>query len=353
MRTYHHLTGKKEERSGIALIIVMIVIVVLGILAGGFAYSMKVETKLAANSGSDGDLELLGRSGVELARYVLGQQLGIPQEGAYDALTQKWAGGPGGTNDDILADIDLDHNELGQGSFSVKIKDLERKFNINFANEEMLHQALQLVGADAASLSTVTDSIMDWIDRDNDARISGAETEDYLRLVPGHPYRAKNGPIDDISELLLVKGMTKELYWGFSANPGAPAADTSMASSMGLSSGSPVGLYDLFTSMSAGPVNVNTASAEVLQLIPGLDPGMAQAIISERSNLPFDNIGLLASVPGMSPDVVRAVSGRLGVRSVNFEVEVTARIGRAERKYVALIHRNNRQDLPIVYFRYK
>ena len=57
------------QRSGSAespMIIVMIVTVVLGILAGGFAYSMKVETKLAQNSGFEGDLEWLGRSGVEL-----------------------------------------------------------------------------------------------------------------------------------------------------------------------------------------------------------------------------------------------------------------------------------------------
>jgi Tfp pilus assembly protein PilX len=42
------------------LIIVMIVIVVLGILAAGLAYSMKVETTLARNAGADP--ELGGRS---------------------------------------------------------------------------------------------------------------------------------------------------------------------------------------------------------------------------------------------------------------------------------------------------
>ncbi|MBI3192749.1 MAG: hypothetical protein HYZ36_08795, partial [Pedosphaera parvula] len=61
-----------HSRQGIALILVMMVIFVLGILAGGFAYSMKVETKLARNAGDESELEWLGRSGVELARYVLG-----------------------------------------------------------------------------------------------------------------------------------------------------------------------------------------------------------------------------------------------------------------------------------------
>jgi len=39
----------RQRTSGIALIIVMICITVLSILAAGFAYAMKVETKLAMN----------------------------------------------------------------------------------------------------------------------------------------------------------------------------------------------------------------------------------------------------------------------------------------------------------------
>src|SRR5687768_8482616 len=103
-----------QGQSGIALIIVMIVIVVLAVLAGGFAYSMKVETRLARNSSFDSDMENLGRSGVELARYVLAMHLRIPLQGAYTALNQKWANGPATTNE-LLVSIDLDNNPLGPG----------------------------------------------------------------------------------------------------------------------------------------------------------------------------------------------------------------------------------------------
>ena len=44
---------------GIALIIVMIVIIVLGILAGGFAYSMKVETTLARNANFEPNAQVM------------------------------------------------------------------------------------------------------------------------------------------------------------------------------------------------------------------------------------------------------------------------------------------------------
>src|SRR5256885_11102915 len=152
---------------GIAVIIVMMVIVVFGLLAAGLAYSMKVEMKLARNVESEGDLEWLGRSGVELARYVLAQQLNIPGEAGFDALNQKWAGGPGGTND-LLAEISLENNQLGRGRFTVKIIDLERKVNINFADRQVLQRAMELLGVDSFDASRILDSIEDWRDPNAD-----------------------------------------------------------------------------------------------------------------------------------------------------------------------------------------
>src|SRR5437762_5445085 len=200
-----------QRSPGIALIIVMMVIVVLGILAAGLAYSMKVEMKLARNVDSEGELEWLGRSGVELARYVLAQQLNIPTEAGFTALNQKWAGGTGGTNE-LLADISLENNLLGRGKFSVRIIDLERKVNLNFASRQMIQQALESIGVDSFDASTILDSIEDWTDPNSDPHLNGAESDYYLNLP--QPYVAKNGPFDDVSELLLIRGITPEMYGG-------------------------------------------------------------------------------------------------------------------------------------------
>ena len=67
-----------QPARGIAMIIVMVVILVLAGLAGGFVYSMKVETQLARNNSFESDFQWLGRSGVELARYVLAMELQTP-----------------------------------------------------------------------------------------------------------------------------------------------------------------------------------------------------------------------------------------------------------------------------------
>ena len=63
-----------RRQAGIALIITLLIVMVFGILAGGFAYSMKVETKLARNASHNVEAEWLGRSGIELARYILAQE---------------------------------------------------------------------------------------------------------------------------------------------------------------------------------------------------------------------------------------------------------------------------------------
>ena len=209
---------------GIALIIVMIAIFVLSVMAAIFATSMKVETKLAQNAEHDQQLLWLGRSGVELARYVLSEQMTIPNE-PYDSLNQIWAGGPGGIGESNspLAGISLDNYQVGDGTVSVKIVDLERKVNINTVNPAELQQALTLMGVGADGISVISDSILDWIGPPNDPRPAGAESDYYQSLNP--PYYAKNAPMDDLSELLLVKGIRDhpEIYWGGSPTNHAPA----------------------------------------------------------------------------------------------------------------------------------
>src|SRR5688572_20361607 len=269
----------QKHSAGIALIIVLVVIVALGILAGGFAYTMKVETKLARNASFDVEFEWLARSGIELAKYVLGQNSMGPQ-GQVDSLNQKWAGGPGSTNDP-LGDLPLDNYQLGNATISVKIEDNDRKFNINVADEIILRQAMTLIGMDASISSTIIDSILDWRDPDDDPHNSGTETDTYETFSP--PYFAKNGPIDDLTELLLIRGVTPAMYWGSGAAGHAAVLNRPAAQSNFEEPVYVIGLKDLFTPLSSRLVNINTTTATVLRVFPGIDDNIAQAIITGRS----------------------------------------------------------------------
>jgi general secretion pathway protein K len=349
---------RPSGRRGIALIIVMVVILVLGILAGGFSYTMRVETRLAGNTMLETDLFWLGRSGVEMARYLVGQQLMLTPQ--FTILNQKWAGGEGNTNDH-LTEIQLENNELGAGHFSLKITDCERKFNINFvpANQPILQNALLMLGLDITASSSISDSILDWMDPDDLARLSGAESSDYyLRL--DRPYFAKNGPITDLSELLLVQGITPELFFGQGAssaltrNP-APGGTSLGGSFFGVASFSG-GLADLFTTVGGPGVNINTASVEVLQML-GLPPDAAGSIVAERAG--FDGVpGTMDDVvinPAMlarylPPPLAQQVTRYCTIQSVFFEVQVDAWLGQYQRRYRALLRRASPSDVQILSF---
>lgn len=357
--------GAHHRKDGIALIIVMISVTVLAVLAAGFAYSMKVEMKLARNSNNESELEWLGRSGVEYARWILAEQMKINME-PYDAPNQVWAGGPGGigTTNTPLVDVQKEV-KLGNGSFTWKIVDLERKANINVANEALLQQAFMLMGVDAGEMTPIIGSILDWIDPDDNTHVQGAESEFYENLTP--PYSAKNGPIDDLSELLLIKGMTPELYWGITSSNHPPAAFQAKSGRFTtMNNYAPpatfdAGLVDLFTPISSGRININTASAEVLQLIPGMDPLIAQAIVGGRSGEddgtgltgPYRSVDQVRRIPEVSMEVARMLPQFCDVRSRTFEVTVTAQINGYKRDFVAILARNTPRDIQILTFYWK
>src|SRR5208282_4580385 len=301
--------GHKSD--GIALITAVIAILVLSALAAGFALAMKVETRLAYNANSETQLYWLGRSGVELARCDLTQE-----RCPYDSLNQIWAGGPGSDceTNGPLAGFSLNNHPVGGGTVSVKIIDLERKVNINTANNAEIQQALTVMGVDANDISVVADSIQDWIGPAGPPRVAGAESDYYQGLDP--PYYAKNAPIDDISELLLVRGILDhpEIYWGGCAS-NRPGPTFQHKLGFGNSPNEnpcyPFGLKDVFTPISNGHININTADANVLQMIPGVDAAIAENLIKLRAgpdgvdgtedDTPIQNVGGAIQNAGGNP----------------------------------------------------
>ncbi|MBA4146573.1 MAG: general secretion pathway protein GspK [Verrucomicrobia bacterium] len=358
--------GSQKTNRGIAMIIVMVVVFVLGIMAAGFAYSMKVEMRLAQQASYESEFEWLGRSGVELARCVLVEQFKNRAAEPYDALNQKWAGGEGGTN--VLPEIFFEDVELGNGRISITIEDAERKFNVNRSTPptlvpEILNRTMIYVGVDASEASVISDSIQDWIDPDQDERVSGAESKYYLQQEP--PYEAKNGPMADITEMLLIKGIQENpaIFWGSNSTNYVPGAF--MTRGPGFRERPQpvytVGLNDLFTTVSMGRVNGNTASAHVLQMILG-DTNAVSLLLQRRQgqdgqdgtadDMPFRSVGEISSILNGIADPA-FINQVFGVNSFVFEVNVTCEIGGLKRDYVALIHRINQRDINILYLYWK
>ncbi len=335
-----------KRNQGMAVIVALVAVTVLTMLAGLFAYSMKVETRLAANADSDEQLLWLGRAGVERARWILALEGNLP----FTSLNQIWAGGPGDgpETNGPLAGLSLDNFQVGEGTVSLKMIELESKINVNLADTPIIQQVITMMGADAGDMSMVADGIQDWVDADDGTRPAGAESDYYQGLTPA--YYAKNAPIDDISELLLIRGISLPMFKGGSATNSQGAAFQHHKMGFGHAPGEtpdyPFGLADVFTPFSSGKVNINTANETVLQLIPGMDTMTAQAVIKVRfGEGGMDGSGALQNFnqltyAGVSPQTVQQLQRYCVFRGNTYEVHATARIGDYSREYVAVLYRN-------------
>ena len=379
--TRFRLQGATGRQRGVALLMVMLLIFAMAVIVTAFAYTMKVEGRLATRTQSESEMEWMGRSGIEMAKWVLSLSRQIPGEQTYDGLNQFWAGGVGPTNiaDNPFEGVSLKDIALGDGTISIEIVDAERYLNINSIatrNPQLLELILQICGAGASDSADVSSAIRDWIDPNDDSAMGGGAESDFYRML-NPPYIAKNGPIDDLSELLKIRGISPQLYWG-------PRSSGGMGASGGVGGGSgrgvdsagrrvqstflgqgiagSVGLVDVFSAVSSGQVNINTAPYPVLVMACGGDENIARNIVEQRAGM--DGVdGTYDDTPARGPQDIARLQGvpvmpnqgtPLAVFSTvssTFEVRVDARLGALSRRYVGVLRRTSLRDMPVLTFR--
>lgn len=169
-------------------------------------------------------------------------------------------------------------DQLGDGGYRVKLFDESGKIDINFAPEILLKNLIQNLGLEGEALDTVVDSIMDWKDKDDLHRLHGAES-DYYQSLP-NPYKAKNGFFDTLEELLMVKGVTREILFGSEKQKGL--------------------MEFLTVHGKTTRINVNAAPKEVLTAIPGVTAEMAEALITYRQAQEVKNMPELGRLWGQN-----------------------------------------------------
>jgi len=303
---------------------------------------------------------------VEYCRWVLANSLANPMQ-PYDSRDQPWATGSGwlGPTNNPIAEVQ-NPVTLGHGTISWKITDLESRFNINSPEpllQQVLPQALTLMGLPPGGTTPIVSSILDWIDLDDQTHIEGAEIREYQAMNP--PYAPKNGPIDDISELLLIKGITPEIYYGGTATNYQPNYFSRQRGPFGEGANAApaviVGMTNLFTPLSSGKININTASAEVLQLIPGVDPLIAEEIVNGRSGEddgsgllgPYRTVAQVSRIPNLPLPLVGQIGQFCDVRSRTFQVDLTATMNGYTRNFTAILGRNSPRDVQVLSFYWK
>jgi type II secretory pathway component PulK len=210
--------SKRKNNEGVALILTLLFVVLLTVLVVEFAYEAQVEASYALNSGNEYQARLAARSAVysgiaTLETDRLQNQLADTGGGAppSDSRLSAWAQ-PGTfepLNDAVMRTTITD--EFGKINLNALLYDnggtQEERLHIREALIYFFQNRDESVDAEA-----IVDSLRDWMDEDDDEDGNGAETDFYQSAE--NPYPCKNGPMDSIDELLLIKGISSDLYFG-------------------------------------------------------------------------------------------------------------------------------------------
>lgn len=173
---------------GMALVIVLWIITLLAVMAGGFAYSMRVETRLATSAVERAQARALAEAGMA---YALTWQLNPEDQ-------KQWP--PNGDPREWV---------FGSGRLRIEVTNASGLVNLNNAQPELLKALLAGAGVEAGDLDRLADAIQDWRDPDDQPLPHGAESAEYRAAgLPG----PKNANFESIEELGQVLGMTPELY---------------------------------------------------------------------------------------------------------------------------------------------
>jgi general secretion pathway protein K len=266
--------GVDDRERGIALLMVIWIFMVLSVLSAEFARAMRDDAAATQN----------------LAEEV--QARGVAMAGMNQALYRTLHARENHTDDTDPDAVPVDAPEVWEpdgtwheetywgGKYGVRLIDEGGKISLNRADEALLRKVFETLGLDSDAQEEVVDAILDWRDSDDLHRLHGAEDEYYMKL--SQPYHVKNGPFDSVDELLMVRGITRELFYGV-RDRGLGRDDVPV-----------IPLRDVFSVFNrSANINVRTAPVAVLRVVLGGDEDALQEILDAREEDPGSVLGLI------------------------------------------------------------
>jgi len=280
------------SKKGVALLMVLWVLTILMVIVLSFSFMARTETHATLTFKEGMEMKFLAEAGVQRGIEEIYYSKQNPQ---LSQLTE---------SDTWKTDGTPYSSSLGEGGYEVRITDETGKININTLNETsgiILKTLLMQMGVQDDNADTIVDSILDWKDPDDLVRLHGAESDYYMSLP--NPYKAKNANFDTLEELLLVKGVTYEIFFGSEGKKGL------------------VDFITIYTNMNA--INVNAAPKEVLMAVPGITPEVADAIINFRQDQILTNAQVVGIPPQSIPFISFAGSNTYSIEGRGYKGEET------------------------------
>ncbi len=298
-----------QFQKGVALVTALLIVALATSIAVSMVARQQVDIRRSGNmlQYRQSVLYMQGMEG--WAGRVLYQDM---KDNQTDYLEEEWA--------TQLPPLPVEGGQLAGG-----IEDLNSRFNLNLL---YVNGAVDAVAVDCfrrllseLDVNTgVADALTDWLD-DDDKQLFPDGAEDTVYLGLERPYRAANASVVSSSEMLLLHNVTSEEFSRLApyitALPGATA------------------------------VNVNTASAEVLQaMIPGLSPSDAETLIINRGNTGYADMNSFTSQQVLQGKTVP--TNMLAVSSDYFVVTSHVQFGRVTTSFQSMLYRDNKTGVRLV-----
>ena len=170
---------------------------------------------------------------------------------------------------------------------------------------------------DPERVEDIADAIKDWIDADGEVTRFGAEDSYYQALE--QPYPCKNAPLEFPEELLLIRGITEELFYGTKDRPG---------------------ISGYISTYGDGRININTADPLVIRaLSEDIDEERATEIDQYRQDEDNDlsDLKWYKKVPGMAE--VNIPESLVTISSTHFWITAEAVKGTMSKRVTGVVER--------------
>lgn len=306
-----------RPQSGVALITAMLVVSLAGILSISLLEQLNYDTQRTLNLFRMEQSHLYNTAAADITRGLL--RLDVTNNNQHDTLEEI-----------ELFNGNMSSYPVEGGSASMQIADRQSCFNLNSVSPEnsnavqqqqMYLRLLSTLGIDPSLRQSLLDSLVDWVDEDSDRRDYGAEYGEYLNQQP--PYRSANTAMSSISELRLIKGYSNDVFETLR----------------------PFVCVRPITSIA---ININTASAEVIESVDGL-AGFSEQIMTEREGSPFDTIDTFQNYVRTTLQVQQFNSNGIQVYSEYFLLRSSTTLGNSSHSLYSVIFRDqNNGDTHII-----
>lgn len=210
----HGLKNYYKNSNGYILLIVLIISAFLVAFTSDFFFQTSIYISSLKRTRANLECEYIGISGFEIAKTIIEVDRMGMSSGFMPNLNNN-------KNIDSYKDIwalDFPEFPILDGTVKILIEDENSKININaliseFAPSTKYYGIIQRFFVNMGLPMDLADAIIDWVDPDDSRFPYGAESSGYYQML-SPPYKAKNAAADSIDELLLVRGITPEIFYG-------------------------------------------------------------------------------------------------------------------------------------------